>query len=359
MPGSISVPVKACGKSTFAPGRRARFPGRRPRHAFGAALLLLAIALVGCAATIMRLTNPSAPFTLTYPPEFGLLAERVAFGPPRGGCGDEIVNDLTMVFMRNGVEVMDLAVFDTRVAPAAGRAPADTPGGPTLMIDINVTQCDFEQDRRTRTAQRTATVNNEKVTYEVTEFISETTAHLRGSVRVTDLQTGRVRGVRTLGYSPNAERRSDEDYPEFPSGTALVDDAVRRASAHVERLFLPRTRFESLVFFDDETCGLNFAWLTLEAGDRRGALEISLENLERCRHLPDPAAHARAHHNVGVVHAVLRDYQAAIRHFREATRLDPGNGIYPEAAALVVEAETIEDAWRRLRGEPPAGARDR
>ena len=353
--------MNAHGKAIVSDGRRARLPGCRSRHACGAAILLVAVALSGCTAAITRLTNPSARLALTYPPEFGLLAERVAFGPPRGGCGDEIVNNLTTAFMLNGVEVVDLAVFDTRVAPAAGRAPGDTPGAPSLMIDINVTLCDFEQDRRTRTAQRTATVNDERVTYEVTEFISETTADLRASVRVTDLGTGRVRGVRTLGYSPNAERRSDEDYPEFPSGAALVDEAIQLASVDVERLFLPWTEFESFVFFDDEICGLNTAWFTLDSGDRQGALEVSLANLERCRTDPlaDDSTLARAHHNVGVAHALLHDYLAALPQFRAAARLDPGNAVFSDAVALVVAAEELAESMRRLRDPSPDGARDR
>ena len=320
-----------------------RPPGRR---ALIAASLVFAFALPACTAAIRaRLTNPSVQLALTHPPGFGLLAERVAFGPPRGGCSDEIVSNLTTAFLLSDVEVVDLAVFDAAAA-GAGAAP-DAPGGPTLLIDINATLCEFEQDRRTATSRRTVTVNDEEVTYEVIEFISETTAHLRTAVRVTDLGTGRVRAVRTLAYSPIAERRSEEDYPEFPSGTGLLDEAIGLASAEAEALLLPRTAFASLVFFDDETCGLDAARSALDAGDWRNALRLSEASLERCG--DDPATAARAQHNMGVVRALRHDYLGALRHFRAAAGLDPGNGVFTDAIALAIEAEELAESMRRLR----------
>lgn len=331
-------------------------PARSRRGRALAASLLLTLALPGCTAGMRaRLTNPSARLALTHPPGFGLLAERVAFGPSRGGCGDEIVSNLTAVFLRNEVEVVDPAVLDAVAAEAAAG------GGPTLVIDIQATQCDYEQDRRTRVIERTRTVDDREVTYVVTEFISETTGHLRTSVRVTDLATGRVRGTRTLAHSPNAERRSEDGYPEFPSGTALLDEAIQLASMEVERLFLPWTEIESLVFFDEERCGMDAAWLTLDAGDRQGALEMSLVNLERCRHDPmvDDATLARAHHNVGAAHALLHDYVAALPHFRSAARLEPGNGVFSDAVGMALEAEELAESMRRLRDSSSGAERHR
>lgn len=296
-------------------------------------------------AMMMRLSNPSVDVGLIHPPGIGLLPWRVVFAPSRGSCDDEVIADLTAALRAEGVEVAG------RAAPiAAGESGAVG----ALSIAINVTRCDIAEDRRTRKFKRTRTEgkgkNERTVTENVTEFISETTLDFRMNLEVTDVETAALLATKHFAYSPSRENRSEKGYPEYPPSGTLRDQANARAGEDLQRMFLPWTEFRQLVFFDDERCGMQTAWLALNAGDTEGALRLSLANLEICGNDPeaDAATLARVHHNAGMTHFLLDDPTSALSYFEEAVALQPGVAVFAEASMACAEAQELNDAMRQL-----------
>ncbi len=120
-------------------------------------LAALAVPSLAHAQLWARLTNPTITVEIQHPPGLNISVERIAFGPARGECSNEIVQRLMDNFVSSGIEVVDrqstdrlLDEHDFASTGYVDRATAAELGkllGPSAMIMVEVQRCVTEQSR--------------------------------------------------------------------------------------------------------------------------------------------------------------------------------------------------------------------
>jgi tetratricopeptide (TPR) repeat protein len=292
-----------------------------------------------------RLGNPPIQVPLTHPPELGIEAKRVAFGPAGGPCSDQLIDALISVFVKRNVEVIDrqhlnaiLAEHNFSLSGYVDQKTAAELGkilGPAVLIFVKVQRCDTQKNsltERRKTYDRNTPV--------VTVHISRTQAFVKGSIQAVDLATGRIFAAKTFEASPKQEYTAETCCPEFPSEHEVLDMALGHVVISIQHMFFPWTELRQVVFFDDKDCDLKIAHQLLKAGDLKAALHQSEQNLARCKNQPkiESKTLAHAYYNVGMTSCLLKDYDKGLEYLREAAKLRPGD-VVSEAISVCNEAK--------------------
>jgi len=270
--------------------------------------------------------NPKVRVTISHAPGFGIKLSRVAFGLPTGRCSDQVLDNLTQLFVDNDVEVIDRQHLDSILAEhrfsLSGYVDKETAArlgqilGPTTLLFIKVTRCHAEQKALYEDVKDYKGNTSRK-------YISRTDAWLKGSLQAVDLATGRILKARTFD---ERKRRSNEaigDRPEYPADEDVLDDALRSVTTQTQRLFFPWTDVRELYYYDDKDCNMKAAFNRLKGGDHAGALEVSLQNIEACKANPKakPKHVGRTYYNAGMSYFILGDYDNGLKMFDEAQKL--------------------------------------
>ena len=319
--------------------------------------MLLAVLLVQTAHAQFweRVGNPTVSVAVEHPPSLGMQVERIVFGPASGQCADEIVQVLVTDFVSHGLDVIDranldtiLAEYDFALSGHVDPATALQMGrmlGPSVMVVVNVTRCAAETKFSKEQVTRTVTdKDGEKRQVSETVYQMVAQGFLKMSVRTIDLTTGRIFAARALAYSsPRREDSSKRGYPNEPSSLDLLDDAMDDAVRDVRRMFLPWTEEMRVIFYDDKKCGLRNAFLALQTGNMDRAYELSERNLAACIETPKVKDKllSRAYYNIGILHTLSGEYDAALEYLDAAAELRPGGAIVNEAIASARKAKEL------------------
>ena len=331
---------------------------------FGGTVMLLAIICVQTAHAQFweRLGNPRVAVVVEHPPSLGLQVDRIVFGPASGQCADEIVAALITDFVAHGLDVIDranldtiLAEYDFALSGHVDPSMALQMGkmlGPSAMLVVNVQRCAAETKLSKKTETRTVT-KDDGTKEEVAETVYHMSAQgfLKLSVRTVDLTTGRIYAARALAYSsPSRSYSSRYGYPDEPSRLDLLDNAMDDAVREVRSMFLPWTEEIHVVFYDDKKCDLRNAYLALRVGDIARAYELSERNLATCMETPkvQDKLLARAYYNIGILHVLRGEYDAALEFLHAAVELRPDSGIVNEAIASARKAKDLAVSMQNL-----------
>ncbi len=297
--------------------------------------------------------KPKIGVNLDQPPEYGLEVSRIAFGPTEGGpCADEIVSGLVEDLIQRGIDVLDRehlnsilqehnlvmsGMVDESTAIELGRIL-----GATTLIFVNVQRCVDDQTRR----------HEDKKTKDGTrrKYFAVTETHLKGSVRVVDLETARIFSAKTLEESGRAEESSYEGLPEFPSKYAIHDLVIHQGIFEINKLLFPWTEVLNMPVFNDKACGLKDTYRLMKVGDFSGAEEMARANLGRCN--SKDKIKARAHYNLGVALMAQGSYNEAQNLFNQSFRLQPSGKAMQRAVTDSRRAIEVAEAMRlyRMRG---------
>lgn len=327
-----------------------------------ATLAILSLMLLGHssieAQILDRFTNPTVPVTLEHAPSLPLQVRTLAFGLPSGPCADAVNDRVISSFHASGMTIVDryhldtaLDELDLQVSGLVNPNSAVQVGemlGADALVFLKVRRCDTDH----RKTIHTCTNYRTKRSYSCPKYHTE--VEIDGNLRVIDLRSGRILASKTFGGSASAS-----DGQNYPDAGDLLIDAEAMATKSIHRMFLPWTEQKNLVFFNDKACNLKAAAQLLRAGDKHGALALSLENLKFCRSARDvkPKNLMHAHYNVGMAHFALGDHEEAIRYFNQALRLGGGNivtssiGECKRARQLAQRMAQYEEDSEALRAE--------
>lgn len=327
---------------------------------------------------LARLSNPEIEVEIAHPPELNISVDTIVFGDAFGQCAEEVTQALVDDFLGAGLEVVDREHLGSILVEhnLASRGLTDPETilavgeviGPSALVSVRGVRCDSERDMSTdvttkRVAVETTTDEDGKKTtkYENQEVYvrtARTSVDLRVSVRVVDLTTGRVFAGRSFASAPALTRslelqgRFDESEPAYPLESAVRDVAVGNVLAGARRMFFGWTESRSVVFYNNDRCGLKAAYRALNLGDQERALELSTRNVDSCRN--DRGARrkvlANAYYNLGIVQAIRGDYEAALTNLAEAERMRPGT-IVADAMRDTRAAEAASQAIRQFNEE--------
>ena len=306
--------------------------------------------------------NPKVRVAIEHPPGLSLSVEKIVFGPAMGECSDELIQFLISDFVENGVEVIDrqnldliLSEHDFNFSGYVDQTTAAALGriiGPSALLSVRVTRCATDQQRLSRTAQRTVGSGDDRRTVKVRIYIARTRAFLRFSVQTVDLHTGRIFAARTINRSPQRSFESEEGYPEYPSEFDVLDAAYAGAVEEIHRMFFPWIETRSLTFFNGKKgqCDLKPAYQALRIGDKERAMELSMANVELCRNDPKVKEKqlSNAYYNAGVMHRMTGDLEPALERFQEAYRLQPKATVIAQAIKESKDAMAAMEAMQRV-----------
>ena len=334
----------------------------------------LAIASVVCAQTghaqfWERLGNPTVAIEVEHPPGLGLMVDRVVFGPVRGDCADELVDNLVGRLASSGLPVanraaryrpgryerdrIDRAVIDRAVSVEMERWSG---GAVVMMAALDVNRCAVETEF-SEGQEKTTVTREDGRKEEVTEktYRLEAQAFLEWSLWTIDLTTGRILNDRSLAHSsPEREFSSKGGYPREPAAVELLDEELAEAAEQIRRMFVPWTEEVDVVFYDDRDCGLRDAHRVLRRGDLVQTLALSERNLASCERTPNVEAKllARAHYNVGIAHLLRRDYDAALAALHTAGEMRP-SAIMREGIATARKAKEMAASMADFERQTP------
>lgn len=340
------------------------------RHPFprAAAVALAALGLASCGGLrYSALLNPTVDVNVRHAPALGLGIETVAFSPDGEPstldriadllsdnlglspevCGAELRQRVTEMLLRGGLEV-------TR---------DDDPARADVAIEINVTRCDGERERTTTSEEDVERSNDRTRRRTVTKYRSRTTVSFRALFEVTDPSTGNLMLSRSFEFEPRRTSVGDRGFPEYPSTSVVIGEAYHRTTRRIRPLFFGWTERRELVFFDEERCGLKQAFRAVEAGDYARAMELSVANVDSCQ--PDPekeitmADLAAAHYNVGILHRIRGDFDAALASLEQGRAANPDNGVIRSAIREATSAREAAGEFTRAEQDALAEVRER
>lgn len=304
-------------------------------------LILIAMMSSGIEAQVRKvwdsMTNPKISIPIEHPPSLPLRVTRVAFGESEGPCGGTIKARVEEDFFSNGVEVLDRSRLDAVIAEMGkGGSVLFDPAtaievGKLLqaeaLVYIRTLKCKAERSEHHGIS---IIAGKQNITY-------TTTGTIEGSLRITDLTTGRWLTAKSF-----EGRASESSKSGYPSQSAALEAAERDAIQDIHAMFFPWTETKTLVFFNDEKCNLKAAHSLLRAQDFTGALVQSEANLEICRSLAGEKLRTLAHayYNLGIVHFLMGTYEQGSNYLSEAAKLD-GSQVITEALAECRKAEQI------------------
>jgi hypothetical protein len=279
--------------------------------------------------------KPRVPVTIHHPAATGLALQgkKVAFGQISGPCAQQFSDLLIPIFQANGVEVVNreqlsalLTEHKFQVSSSVDPTTAVALGkvlGPSAMIFVTVSRCSVERNLLYEDAGLGRPRMN----------VSRTQAHFLASVHTVDLATGRELAVQSVETNPKRENRSATGVPEYPGEVEVQDMAVHEGATKAEHLYFPWTETRTVSFMNSKECGLKQAYDLLRAGDTKGALTQSQENVESCKADPKVNHRADAYYNLGVAYMVNDDYDHAL------TALGESNQLHSDKAVLDAIAE--------------------
>ena len=333
----------------------------------------LAIAYVVCAQTghaqfWERLGNPTVAIEVEHPPGLGLMVDRVVFGPVRGDCANELVDNLVGRLASSGLPVANRAAryarpgryerdFGDRIDRAVSVEMERWSGGAVVMMTaLDVSRCAVEAEF-SEGQEKTTITREDGRKEEVAEktYRLEAQAFLEWSLWTIDLTTGRILDDRSLAHSsPEREFSSKEGYPREPAALELLDEELEEAAEQIRRMFVPWTEEVDVVFYDDRDCGLRDAHRVLRRGDLGQTLALSERNLASCERTPNVEAKllARAHYNVGIAHLLRRDYDAAFAALHTAGQMRP-SAIMREGIATARKAKELAASMADFEQQTP------
>jgi len=282
-----------------------------------------------------ELSNPQVSVKLNHPPGLGLKINKIAFNTTTGNCADQIIDAIISDFVSNNIEVIDRANLKTILAEHnfnftgyVDQTTAVSIGkiiGPSALVTVKVLRCETKVQDDLYSIEKKHDYNTNR-DYQVKAFIARTSVFLKVSIQTTDLTTGRIFTAQVLDYSPVRENKSYEGKPEPPNEFDIQEEAFNSLVGTVHRMFLPWTSSADLYFFDDKEGNLKAAYLALQSGIQEEALELSLQNLEKCKNAPSikEKTLAHAYYNLGMSYFINSEYDKAIENFREAQKIRPG-----------------------------------
>ena len=342
-----------------------------------AALVAVICAQTGHAQFWERLGNPTVAVNVEHPPETGVLIERLVMGPVRGECADEIRRTLVRDLLSSGLDVVEgenlYRRFERYDFDYGGRVDADAAMevgrrlGASMMAALDVRRCTTETEYAEEEEKRTVTREDGQ-----REEVSETVYRLRAqasldiAVLPIDLTTGRESRERTLTYSSSpTDYSSKDEYPKTPYPLDLLEEEMDEAVEQIRRMFLPWTEEIKVVYYDDSDCGLKESYRAVRRGNIDQARELSERNLATCRATPnvEDKLLARAHYNIGVLHLLRGEFDAALQVLHDAANLRP-SAIMREGIATAAKAKELAAAMDNLQRRTPfargdGGYRDR
>lgn len=325
-------------------------------------LLVMAPAVV---AADQLFGNPTLRVPVSHAPGLGLQVQKVVFAEGTGEGAVEFAEQLMARFVSQNVQVLERSEMNAllreqnfSLSGAVDRTSAATLGkilGPTVMVFINMQRYTTDQTR---------VFNDWKDRQGVVHrtYISRTRAYVRVSIRSVDLATGRIFAAKVLESTPVRENKiDDKGWPEYPDAYDVLDSALRSVVTQASRLYLPWESIQEITFFDDGDCNLKSAYNMLKTGDKAGAMRLSLQNVDTCRALmkPNPKALSHAYYNVGTLHFLMNNYEAALRYLRDAqsTRADKKNVETIEVVSMAArEAAAMQAVEDRMTVETAAAA---
>ncbi|MCE2399225.1 MAG: hypothetical protein J4F34_09415 [Gemmatimonadetes bacterium] len=254
-------------------------------------------------------------------------------------CRAELVPALTRGLLQRGIRVATYGSHD----------------GADAMIEIDVTNCTIRRDQTTETREIVERAGDNTRRREVTEYRAESRLDFRAAYRIIDLSNNSEATSGDLNSEPWAVESSLEDYPDFPSDQLLLGQAHSNAIQMIAPFFLETVEERSLVFFDEDKCGMKFAHGAVAAGDYERALELSLANAEYCRIDPEAKVGSKdvaaANYNVGILYRIMADFESAVEHLARASELDPENDVIAEAIREARSAAAADEELRRVEQE--------
>jgi len=324
------------------------------------AILLIVIGFIPTtkAQFFDELSNPQVTVKLNHPPGLGLKINKIAFNTATGNCADQIIDAIISDFVNNNIEVVDranlktiLAEHDFNFTGYVDQNTAVTIGkiiGPSALITVKVLRCETKVQDDLYSIEKKHDYNT-NTDYQVKALIARTSVFLKVSIQTTDLTTGRIFTAQVLDYSPVKENKSYEGRPEPPSEFEVQEEAFSSLVGAVHRMFLPWTSSATLYFFDDKEGNLKMAYTALQSGIQEEALEISLQNLDKCKNSKGTKEKilAHAYYNVGMAYFITNDYDKAIANFREAQKIRSGT-IVTDAIAKCQSAKALTSAMQKV-----------
>ena len=340
---------------------------RITRIAILAALIVAVAPLTACMPAYGR-HNPTVTADIRKAPRLGFLVEEVVFAPPdlslASGSGERVGTTVLAGLLGQDVTVLDVVACRAELVPALTRgllqsgirvATYGSHDGADAMIEIDVTNCTIRRDQTTETREIVERAGDNTRRREVTEYRAESRLDFRAAYRIIDLSNNSEATSGDLNSEPWAVESSLEDYPDYPSDQLLLGQAHSNAIQMIAPFFLETVEERSLVFFDEDKCGMKVAHGAVAAGDYERALELSLANAEYCR--IDPAAKvgskdvAAANYNVGILYRIMADFESAVEHLARASELDPENDVIAEAIREARSAAAADEEVRRVEQE--------
>lgn len=292
-----------------------------------------------------RMVNPKVEVTMTHAPGFPLAVERAAVIPEAGDeCAEEFAAAVSERFVDNGVELVDRQNLDTmfqemdfglsgRIDPSSA-VELGKMLGPSALISVNVQRCAVEKNR----LQNKHRNLKGEVMY---QYVSRTQGWFKGTIRVTDLATGRIFKTKNVEASESRENSSYDGQPEFPSEFEVRDAMMAKATWQVHQMFFPWTERRELYFFDDDECGLKAAYGMMKIGEIDSAASQSEENLELCKTADvKPKFLARAYYNLGMTRFLQSRFDEALSLLKTAYGID-GGSIISESIAQCRRAQSL------------------
>lgn len=347
---------------------------------FRALFLALAVTVTAQAQFWARLINPDVQVTLTHPPSLGLNISRIAFLPVGGANSQDLVSALTTDLSASGrITVLDRANFDAILKEQSlGENGYLDPAtvtrlgkllGAAALVTVSVPVCKGSEVHLTNDQSYT---DKSGAYHSDIHYISKTEVQFVASIQVTDLTTGKIYRSQRIVLSPSLANESEQGYPEFPAEIQVREAAIQAATIKVHRMFLPWTEVQKLIFFDDKDYGMKEAYRALQAQDIPAALAKAQASLAAAKADPSvkPKYLARVNYNLGMVHFIRGDYDAAKPLLQAAVDINPGADIFQQslencqrALQLRQESQQVDertDAQRRAEAEaqatPPAPA---
>ncbi len=308
-------------------------------------------------AQFSRWRNPDVKVAVNHPPDLNLKVDTVLFTPASGECAEAITERLESHLVEQGFDVLreerlESMLAENNLATSTLLAPATAVKlgrmvGPSALVALRQRRC---SDHQTTSSKRTKQGEDTVITY-----YAKTRFEASVSVQVTDLSTGRALKAETFAYESELQNQSKDGYPENPAPSRVMNRAVAQAVTPLSRLLVPWTETRKLLFVDNGKCGMKTAYQALKEGFQDRAFDLSLQALEACRNNPKikPKMLGAAQYNLGVVHRIRQDFDAALEMLEQARRTKPGK-IVDKAISEVERARKIDQKMQRFLEADPA-----
>ncbi len=270
-----------------------------------------------------RMVNPDVEVTLVHPPALGLKVKKLAMAPAKSVEDEEAIAAISSALSQTGqVELIDQRVVARALAEqkiqAGGYLSQESVTklakllGPSVLASVDIYRFKIED------TQGTKEYKTKKGYY--LDYISKRKAVFSGSIRVIDLDSGKIFQSVPVSCEPYLENVSQEGYPEYPSETDVRSMCLNKASHEAIKLFTTWNEKRKLIFFDDKEYGMKEAYQSLEMGKVESAKKYSEEALQKAKNDPavKPKYLGRANYNLGLCHMVDGNLENAISFIQAA-----------------------------------------